>query len=276
MRRDGASLLGAGRRARAARRAGRDRGGPAPVHRLRRPPRRPGRSSRRASEQLAEAQRIARIGGWQWDLATDEINASARAAAPSTRLHRGDVGRRATQAFLDDRPPEDDRASVQDAHRRRPATHGGSCSSPGCAARTATGCGPGPRRRRPPRLTATRRDVGHPPGRHRGPARRPRPRGPGRRQNTLLRRAVASAANEAVTLEEVLAPRPHPGAARTTTGARPGLRAHGGRVRASYPCTSSEEERLEDAATPEESAMELALANRAFQPGPSVGSPRRC
>ncbi|WP_395659497.1 response regulator [Nocardioides sp.] len=214
---------------------------------------------------LAEAQRIARIGSWEWDVEADQIWGSEELLAlydldPTSFPATYD-------AFLDI-VHEDDRDQV-DAAVQGALRDGGSfvfvarvqraddtwlwTRGRGVAQADASG--------RVAHMYGTHQDVTETKLAELALEDQVR-------QNTLMQ-AVASAANEAATLAEVLGHARHlvllhddwergraflPNAERTEV----------------EPLLITDEDRLEDEATPEISAAELALANRAFHEKRSV------
>jgi PAS domain S-box-containing protein len=220
-----------------------------------------------SQRRLSEAQRIARIGSWEWDIATDEISGSAELySLYSVSTAETSAG---LQAFFGS-IHEDDRASVQDAiddALDRTGVLTFEARVRGDDGDWVWTRGRGVVHREPDGrvwMSGTHQDVTE--ARLAAIALEDQVA-----QNTLLQ-MVASAANEAVTLEDVLA---H---ARTLVL----LHDDWERGRAFVPTEDgsgvvplylSEEERQEDAATPEQSAMELELANQSFHARASVWEP---
>ncbi len=224
---------------------------------------------RESREQLAEAHRIARLGSWQWDLATDEIYASDELCA----LYGLDPASfpASYASFLDIVHPSD-REAVDEAvrgARERPTefvfvaridgehgwvwTRGRGVSTADETGAVVT-------------MSGTHQDITE--TKLADLALEDQVR-----QNALMQ-AVAVAANEARTLNEVLGQAQHlvllhddweRGRAFVPDEAGTAV----------VPLHISDADRLIDESTPEESAMELALANRAFQSGRSVWSNSR-
>jgi len=224
---------------------------------------------RESRQQLAEAHRIARLGSWQWDLLTDEIYASDELCA----LYGLDPASfpASYASFLDIVHPGD-REAVDEAvrgARERPseflfvariASDEGWVWTRGRGVSTADDTG------RVVAMAGTHQDITE--TKLADLALEDQVR-----QNALMQ-AVAVAANEARTLHEVLGQAQHlvllhddweRGRAFVPdeTGA------------AVVPLHISEDDRTTDESTPEESAMELELANRAFHAGRSVWSNSR-
>ncbi|WP_051551243.1 response regulator [Nocardioides sp. URHA0020] len=216
---------------------------------------------RESREQLAEAHRIARLGSWQWDLRTDEIYASDELCAlygldPTTFP--------ATYAgFLEIVHP-DDRDQVDEAVRGAREQPGeflfvvrirgedGWVWTRGRGVSTADGSG------HVVSMAGTHQDITE--TKLADLALEDQVR-----QNALLQ-AVAVAANEARTLDEVLGQAQHLvllhddwERGRAFVPDEEGT--------AVVPLHISEMDREADLATPDESAMELDLANRAYRSG---------
>ncbi|WP_051548610.1 response regulator [Nocardioides sp. URHA0032] len=219
---------------------------------------------------LAEAQRIARIGSWEWDVGKNEIWGSDELIAlygldpdsfPASYADFLEIVHEA------DRPPVD--AAVQGA-----LEDGGSFVFVARVQRTddtwvwtrGRGVATTDDSGRVTQMYGTHQDITETKQAELALEDQVR-------QNTLLQ-AVASAANEAATLREVLAQ------------ARYMVLLHDDWERgraflpnadhtAVEPLHITEEDRLDDLRTPEESAMELALAGRAFRERRSVWDERR-
>ncbi|WP_244929092.1 response regulator [Nocardioides sp. W7] len=220
-----------------------------------------------SQRRLSEAQRIARIGSWEWDITSDEISGSAELSSLyQVSLSGGPAGLRKLFESIH----EDDRAVVQDAidealHRTGELTfvarvRGDEGDWVWTRARGVVHREPNGR----VWLSGTHQDITE--VRLAAIALEDQVA-----QNTLLQ-AVASAANEAATLGDVLR---H---ARTLVllhddweRGRAFVPAEDGE--GVVPLPLSEDERHEDAATPEQSALELVLANQAFRSRASVWDP---
>jgi PAS domain S-box-containing protein len=224
---------------------------------------------RESREQLAEAHRIARLGSWQWDLTTDEIYASDELCA----LYGLDPASfpASYASFLDIVHPSD-REAVDEAVRaarvqpseflfvaRIDGEHGWVWTrGRGLSIADATGAVVA--------MSGTHQDITE--TKLADLALEDQVR-----QNALMQ-AVAVAANEARTLNEVLGQAQHLvllhddwERGRAFVPDQDGT--------AVVPLHISDDDRLIDESTPDESAMELALANRAFQSGRSVWSNSR-
>jgi PAS domain S-box-containing protein len=224
---------------------------------------------RESREQLAEAHRIARLGSWQWDLAADEIYASDELCA----LYGLDPASfpASYASFLDIVHPNDVEAvdEAVRAAREQPSefvfvaridgehgwvwTRGRGVSIADETGEVVT-------------MSGTHQDITE--TKLADLALEDQ-----LRQNALMQ-AVAIAANEARTLHEVLGQAQHlvllhddweRGRAFVPDEAGTAV----------VPLHISDDDRLIDESTPEESAMELALANRALQSGRSVWSNSR-
>jgi PAS domain S-box-containing protein len=209
---------------------------------------------------LAEAQRIARIGSWEWDLGANRIWASDELR----ELFRlpPDMETGTFEEFLGG-VHEDDREAVDSAVRGALAT-GGSFVFVAQVLR-ADGTWMWTRGRGVAHLDDHGR-VTHMYGTHQDITETKQAEialEDQVQQNTLMQ-AVASAANEAATLAEVLAQARHlvllhddweRGRAFLPDAERTGLE----------PLYITDQDREDDLATPEASAMELALAERAFR-----------
>jgi PAS domain S-box-containing protein len=219
-----------------------------------------------SKRRLSEAQRIARIGSWEWDVGTGEVTASSELfELYGTVPGKTTVGIEAFFALVHPDDVGDVRAALDEA-----LEHSGRLTF---VARVWGGGdwvwtrGRGVVHREPDGrvwMSGTHQDVTE--ARLAEIALEDQVA-----QNTLLQ-AVASAANEAVTLTDVL------------RHARSLVLLHDDweRGRAFVPAADgagvvplwlSEEERAEDDATPEASARELDLANQAFRAKASVWDP---
>lgn len=226
---------------------------------------------RESREMLAEAHRIARLGSWQWDVVHDEIDASPELCA----LYGLDPGSfPATYAeFLSIVHPED-RQQVDDAVRPALASPSEFVFVARLRADVAAedeewvwtrgrGVSTADETGRVVSMAGTHQDVTETKVADLALEDQVR-------QNALMQ-AVATAANEARTLSEVLLQARHLvllhddwERGRAFVPDESGTRV--------VPLFVSTEDAEQDAATPEESAMELALANRAFTEGRSVWS----
>ncbi|MGB0099179.1 MAG: response regulator [Nocardioides sp.] len=215
-------------------------------------------------ERLAEAQRIARIGSWEWDVDRDVIWASEELVElygfASDSVPGGYTD------FLEIVHPEDRPAvdkSVTDA-----VTEGGTFLF---VARMQRGDGSWMWTRGRGVSHTTDGRVTHMYGTHQDVTETKNAEialEDQVRQNLLLQ-AVASAANEATTLEEVLGHARHLVLLHDDwVRGRAFLPTEDGTALA--PLYITEQDRLDDLATPEESARELALAERALHEGRNV------
>ena len=230
---------------------------------------------RESREMLAEAHRIARLGSWKWDVVHDEIYASPELCA----LYGLDPGSfPATYAdFLDIVHPED-RQAVDEAVRQaltepsefvfvaRVRATGETEGDEHWVWTRGRGVSTADESGRVVSMAGTHQDVTE--TKLADIALEDQVR-----QNALMQ-AVATAANEARTLVDVLLQARHLVLLHDDwERARAFVPTEGGE--GVVPLSVSPEDAAEDAATPEESAMELALANRSFAERRAVWSDSR-
>jgi PAS domain S-box-containing protein len=224
---------------------------------------------RESREQLAEAHRIARLGSWHWDVPTDEIYASAELCA----LYGLDPDSfpAGYANFIEIVHPDDRRLvdEAVDGARERPSEfvfvvrvqgEDGWVWTRGRGVSTADESG------RVVSMAGTHQDITE--TKLADLALEDQVR-----QNALMQ-AVAVAANEARTLTEVLGQAQHLVLLHDDweRGRAFVPDEDGGAV---VPLHLTEEDRAADVATPEESAMELELANRAYRTKRSAWSNSR-
>ena len=211
-------------------------------------------------QELAESQHIARLGSWTWNLQTDEL----RGSEALYRLYGlEDPGVPIPYASFIARVHEDDLAEVEEAVQRARTTGGEFVfvarmrTDDGTLVWTrGRGVAHRDERGRVVSMTGTHQDVTE--------TRTAQLALEDQVAQNLLMQAIASAANEARTLNDVLAQ------ARSLVLLHDDWRRARGFGRAPdgsgiEPMYVDEQDRLDDLATPEEAARELALARRAAE-----------